>query len=309
MLNITQVSFSYKDTQRLALDNLHLHVDKGCIFGLLGPNGGGKTTLFKMISTLVPVQQGSIEIFGLNLKQDAQEIRKKMGVVFQVPSLDKKLTVEENLRYQGYLYGLQGKKLSDKIDAGLEQVGLSNRRKEKVETLSGGLQRRVEIAKSLLHEPQLLVMDEPTTGLDPGSRRDFWAYIKHLQKSGMTVLVTTHLMEEAEQCDRLAILNLGKLVVTDTPAALKQKIGGEVLTLQVLDQDEMIAQIEKRFGKRPEIFNNQLRLEIDQAHQFVPELVRAFPEKIISVTVSKPNLEDVFVHFTGHQFWEEKPTQ
>ncbi len=187
---------SHRYGSRQALDNLDFDVTSGEIFGLLGPNGGGKTTLFRILATLLPVQEGQVELLGLDVAREPEHVRTQIGVTFQSPSLDRKLTVRENLATQGALYGLSGSHLAGRIDTLLSRLGLADRARDRVESLSGGLARRVEIAKGLLHDPRVLLLDEPSTGLDPGARLDLWQYLRLLrEEAGVTVLVTTHLME------------------------------------------------------------------------------------------------------------------
>src|SRR5215468_4437890 len=226
IIRIEQLRHSYG--QRAALKGISFDVLPGEIFGLLGPNGSGKTTLFRILSTLMLPTGGQALISGFDVARQADEVRPRIGVVFQEQSIDVKLTAAENLWHQGHLYGLRGSLLRDRIREMLGRVGLEDRAKEKVETFSGGMQRRVELAKGLIHRPSVLLLDEPTTGLDPGARRDLWLYLGSLREcEGVTVLVTTHLMEEAERCGRLAILSHGKLVGLGTPAELKSEIGGD----------------------------------------------------------------------------------
>src|SRR5262249_27972973 len=202
-------------------------VGAGGWFGLLGRKGSGKTTMFRILSTLMVPVGGRAFILGHDAAREPSRLRREIGVVFQSQSIDLKLTASENLRHQGHLYGLRGRELSTRIRTVLERVGLADRAKDRAETFSGGMQRRLELAKGLLHGPKVLLLDEPTTGLDPGARRDVWQYLRILrEQEQVTVLVTTHLMEEAERCDRLAILNEGKLVALGTPGELKREIGG-----------------------------------------------------------------------------------
>ncbi len=218
---------------RLALDHLSFSVAPAQIFGLLGPNGSGKTTLFRILSTLMIPSGGLATIRGFNVATEPAQVRQQTGIVFQSRSLDIKLTVEENLRHAGHLYGLSGKHLRARIADVLQRVALTDRAKDYVETLSGGMQRRVELAKGLIHSPAVLLLDEPTTGLDPGARLDLWQYLRMLRdEEGVTVLVTTHMMEEAEYCDRLAILSEGKLVALGSPEELKSTIGGDVVLFE-----------------------------------------------------------------------------
>ncbi|HUR38220.1 MAG TPA: ABC transporter ATP-binding protein, partial [Planctomycetota bacterium] len=228
--------------ERLALDGVSFSVRKGEVFGLLGPNGGGKTTLFKILSTALRPTSGSARIEGVDVRDDA--VRRRIGVVFQAPGLDQKLTVAENLLHQGHLYGLRGAALRRRIDEELGRFKLSDRARDRVEKLSGGLQRRVELAKALLHQPEILLLDEPSTGLDPGARRDLWDALRSLK--GVTVLLTTHLLEEAERCDRLAILHKGKLVALGAPLDLRGEIGGDVVTIRAKDAEALAAAIREK---------------------------------------------------------------
>lgn len=296
--------------QRRALNQLSFEVHSGEIFGLLGPNGGGKTTLFRLLSTLLPLQAGSAEITGLDLATRSQEIRNLIGVTFQSPSLDGKLTVQENLKHQAHLYGISGALMRDRIANALSHLGLTDRKGDLAESLSGGLKRRVEIAKGLLHSPRVLLLDEPSTGLDPGARHDLWKYLKQLQQeNGVTILITTHLMEEAEHCDRLGILNRGELVTCGTPDELRASVGGDCLTIQAEHPDELARLITEKFGVTPQRVNASLRLEHTRGHEFLKDLIDAFPDQVTSVSLGKPTLEDVFIHETGHQFWQAEESE
>jgi ABC-2 type transport system ATP-binding protein len=219
-----------------------------------------------------------------------------MGVVFQAPALDTRLTVVENLRHQGHLYGLRGADLTARIHDVLARVGLDDRGRDLVRRLSGGLQRRAELAKALLHRPALLILDEPSTGLDPAARREVW--------HGTTVLLTTHLMDEGAGCDRVAILHEGRLVAMGAPDTLTQAIGGDVITITARDAASLSERIARRFGVKVETVDGRLRLERERAHEFIPELVEAFPGEVDAITFGKPTLEDVFVHYTGKRLSE-----
>ncbi len=302
LIEIDRLSHSYGT--RLALNEVSLKVEEGEIFGLLGPNGGGKTTLFRILSTLIPISRGKVSLFGLDLRTALGEIRRQIGVIFQSPSLDKKLKVIENLRHQGHLYGLSGKRLACRIDEMLDRLKLKDRTHELVEKLSGGLQRRVEAAKSLLHRPRLLLLDEPTTGLDPGARKDLWDYLRDLRKhEGTTLLFTTHLMEEAERCERLGILDRGRLIAVDRPDALRSRIGGEVIMIRSKFPEKLCKEIQQKFGSEPHVLDGMVRLEQTHGYEWIARLVEAFPGQIDSITLGKPTLEDVFIQLTGHRFW------
>ena len=289
---------------RQALAGISFDVRRGEMFGLLGPNGGGKTTLFKILSTLMPFTQGRIHIFNDDLVRHADTIRGRLGVVFQHPSLDPKLTVFENLQHHGHLYGLWGNALRQRANAVLQRLGLLERRRDLVEILSGGLQRRVELAKALLHEPSILLLDEPSTGLDPGARLDFTATLEELQdKRGVTILLTTHILEEAERCDRVGILHEGHLVALGTPDELTRQVGGDVVVIDSSDPESLRQRIIERFACKPVVVDSKLRVEIEQGHVFVRDVVDAFADAIQAVTFGKPTLADVFIHLTGHQLW------
>ncbi len=299
-VNVDRLGHRYGE--RVALDDVSFAVASGEIFGLLGPNGGGKTTLFKIVSTLLLPAEGTVRVFGDDVARDPAAVRRRLGVVFQHPALDGRLTVEENLRHQGHLYGLSGRPLSVRIGEVLARVGLDDRRRDMVATLSGGLQRRAEVAKALLHRPQLLVLDEPSTGLDPAARRGIWQDLSALRREeGTTVILTTHLMDEAAACDRVAILDLGRLVALDTPEALTATIGGDVVQVTTRDPQGLAARVASRFGVRAKVVDGKVQIERDRAHEFIAELVESFPGEIDAVTFGKPTLEDVFVQFTGRR--------
>ena len=304
VISVQNVVHRYE--RRTALDGVSFDVHPAELFGLLGPNGSGKTTLFRILSTLMVPSGGRAVILGHDVATDPSGLRRKIGVVFQAQSIDIKLTAAENLLHQGHLYGLRGAALQARIAEMLGRVGLADRAHEKAETFSGGMQRRLELAKGLLHHPSVLLLDEPTTGLDPGARRDLWQYLRILRdEENVTVLVTTHLMEEAERCDRLAILNQGKLVALGTPTELKQEIGGDVILLDTQDAESLAQRIRERFFGDTQVLEGQVRMERKNGHRFITELVEAFPGEISAISVSKPSLEDVFIRRTGHKFWTE----
>lgn len=295
---IDQVEHRYGERQALA--GVSFDVPQGDIFGLLGPNGSGKTTLFRILSTLMPLQKGRVELGGLDLVRNPDAVRRLIGVTFQAPSLDIKLTVRENLIHQGHLYGLSGKALKDRCDVVLEQLGVAERAGDFAERLSGGLKRRVEIAKCLLHAPKILLLDEPSTGLDPGARHELWKILETLQRDfGVTILVTTHLMEEAERCSRLAILDQGKLIALGRPDELREMVGGDSVTINADQPDAFAQALEQRFGVHCQRVGAAIRVERERGHELLTEIATAFPGEFRSLTVGKPTLEDVFIKLTG----------
>ncbi len=307
VVEIDQLRHSYGD--RTALKGVSFSVRPAEIFGLLGPNGSGKTTIFRILSTLMVPSGGRATIMGRDVAASPAAVRREIGVVFQSRSIDLKLTARENLIHVAHLYGIHGAAQRRRVDEMLKRVSLDDRAHDRAETFSGGMQRRLELAKGLLHHPSVLLLDEPTTGLDPGARRDLWQYLQLLRdQEGVTIIVTTHLMEEAEKCDRLAILSEGNLVALGTPAELKSEIGGDVVMLEARDADSaqsLAARMHRRFGLAATILGSQVRVEREAGHRFVTEVVEAFPGEIDSVSIAKPSLEDVFIHRTGHRFWTE----
>jgi ABC-2 type transport system ATP-binding protein len=293
--------------ERVALHELSLRVAPGEIVALLGPNGSGKTTLFRILSTLIAPQAGRAEIFGASLADPAgrEQVRRQIGVVFQSPSLDKQLTAQENLLFHGVLFGLRGSALRSRAQVLLDRFDLRDRAADRVSTFSGGMRRRVEIAKGLVNQPRLLLLDEPSTGLDPVARAEVWKHLEHVRRSdGVTVLLTTHLMEEADRCDRVAILDGGRLAAEGSPASLKERVGGDVITVATRDPAGVRDILRDRFQVEAETSDSQVRLERPRGHEFVPVLIEALPAMVESVSVGKPTLEDVFLHVTGRQFRE-----
>jgi ABC-2 type transport system ATP-binding protein len=304
-VEISECTYSYGETR--ALDAVSFQVAPRSIFGLLGPNGSGKTTLFRILSTLLAPESGSARLFGIDVTERPIEARRQVGVVFQSQSLDSRLTVEENLVHQGHMYGLRGHGLAECIGEVLEKVGLADRRKDRVQTLSGGLRRRADLAKGLLHGPKLLLLDEPSTGVDPVARLAFWRYLEQLRSAaGVTVLLTTHLLEEADACDELAILDRGKLIRQGTPADLKAEIGGEVVTLATGGTAAVAAALAEEFAVQDARVNgDEIRFEHPEGSKWAARLMTRFGTQIESVKISRPSLEDVFLHHAGYGFYAD----
>lgn len=289
---------------REALRGVSLSVHRGEMFALLGPNGGGKTTLFKILSTLIPAATGRVRVLGHDLRHEAERVRPRLGIVFQEPGLDRKLTVVENLVRHGHLYGLRGMALRVRIRELLARLELAARADDLVESLSGGLARRTELARGLLHSPELLLLDEPSTGLDPGARREFGAHLRELrERDGVTVVLTTHILEEAERADRVAVLHEGSLVALGRPDDLKRSVGGDVVVVQSDDPEGLRKRMRNQLGIDAQVVEGTLRIERPRGHELVREIVEVFSGEVRSVTFGRPTLEDVFVHVTGHRFW------
>ncbi len=308
MIVVSSVTHTYPPTRRRvspapAVNNVSFAVPAGEMFCLLGPNGSGKSTLFKILSTMISAVSGDVTIDGHNLRTERDQIRSILGVVFQHPSLDDKLTVYENLLFQGQLYALGGRELTSAIDRLLGRVGLAERRHDLVEHLSGGNQRRVELAKALLHAPKVLILDEPSTGLDPVARKEFTLFLRELSReTGVTVLLTTHILDEAERCDRIGIMDSGSLVATGSPTSLKEEIGGEVVVIHADAPEELKTMIESTFATRATIVDGTVRVEHAEGHRLIPQIVESWPGRIGAITLSRPSLEDVFIRHTGHTF-------
>lgn len=300
-LSIDRVTHRYGNS--VALNELSFSVPSNQIFGLLGPNGSGKSTLFRLISTLVPVQAGSIQLLGMDVMSERNRVRETLGVVFQSPSLDRKLTVRENMECQAALYGISGQDRADRIASLAKLLGVSDRLNDRCEKLSGGLKRRAELAKGLLHQPRVLILDEPSTGLDPSARLDLWRALVELRDHwGASVLLTTHLLEEADKCDCLAILDNGKLVAFDSPDNLRRATGETVISVMT-DEPKLVAGVlQSRFGSDPKILDNQVRVVINDAGTVVTDVLQALAGNSLSITIGRPDLEDVFIRRTGTSF-------
>lgn len=297
--------------EREALRDVSFGVAPGEMVSLLGPNGGGKTTLFRILATLLPASTGDAFVFGRSVTSDPYGVRRRIGVVFQKPSLDLKLTVMENLIHHGHLHGLHGRPLRARAKEMLAALSLADRARDLVSSLSGGLARRVELAKGLLHRPDLLLLDEPSTGLDPAARRDFMSLLQELKKrDGVTVLLTTHFLEEADRSDRVGILDRGRLVAEGPPGELRSQIGGDVVTLAASDPEALRLKIEARFGVAASVVHGDVRVEAPRGHEFIRNAVEAWPNEIAAASFGRPTLEDVFVHLTGRTLSadEEEPS-
>lgn len=285
---------------RAALSDVNLAVREHEMFGLLGPNGGGKTTLFRILSTLLAPTAGRARVGGHDVVQEAMAVRHHLGVVFQSPALDPQLTVAENLRCGGHLYGLRGVDLEQRLRSSAEALGVADRLGDRVQTLSGGLQRRVEIAKSLLPRPRVLLLDEPSTGLDPAARDGLRSALENLRRErGVTIVMTTHLLDEAERCDRVAILHRGKMVACDAPQVLRSALGVDVAVLSGPDPEVLAQRVREAFGWPVSVRGDRVRVEVRGGGEASARLVEALAGAADTVTVGRPTLEDVFLQLTG----------
>lgn len=294
---------------RPALTDLTATIAKEETVAFLGPNGSGKTTLFRILSTLMPPSEGRASVGGCDVALEAEAVRRRIGVLFQSPGLDKSLSVRENLAHQGYLYGLRGRDLAGRTGRLLERVGLAARADERVETLSGGLKRRAEIAKSLLHDPEVLLLDEPCAGLDPGARNEVWETLRELPaRSGVTVLLTTHDMDEAARCARVAILDAGRLVALDPPRALVDSLKGGIVHLRIAgDLPSTARELEAEFQVRVQAGREDLLFVHPDAPGCLARVLSRYGAAVLSGEVRRPTLEDVFLAKTGRPFWVDAP--
>ena len=289
--------------ERVAIQDLTLDVSVGGVVGFLGPNGSGKSTLFRLLSTLVPVQEGTIRILDRDVGDKMDEVRGLLGVVFQAPSLDRKLTAYENIAFQGDLLGLRRRELSSRVEELSTWFRIREHLSERTEKLSGGLKRRVELVKGLLHEPDVLLLDEPSTGLDPVSRLELWQCLEKLRvERGTTVLLTTHLLDEAEKCDRIAIMDQGRLVAWDSPQVLRGETGECVLELEGEDLESIGNWIFDELGERGVVVGNRLRYLVRECDDRFWSLQQALVLRCRSVRIGRPGLEDVFFAKTGKAY-------
>ena len=290
-----------------AVRGIELEVHSGEIFGFLGPNGAGKSTTISMLCTLLTPTAGSASVAGINVVLDPAAVRQRIGLVFQDPSLDDQLTGRENLEFHAFIYSVPAPERRQRIDEMLELLQLSDRASSQVRTYSGGMKRRLEIARGMLHQPQILFLDEPTLGLDPQTRKSIWTHLNELRsKKGVTIFMTTHYMDEAEYCDRIAIIDRGRIVALGTPDELKAKVGGDVVTITSSQPDEAARELEKTLGVTPTRENGSLRMEVPDGKKFVPRLVRELTVPVDTVTLRRPSLDDVFLKLTGRAIREEE---
>jgi ABC-2 type transport system ATP-binding protein len=297
-VSVTGLLKSYGDFE--AVRGIDLSIDSGETFGFLGPNGAGKSTTISMLCTLVTPSGGHAEVAGFDVQRQRDEVRRNIGLVFQDTTLDGYLSAERNLRLHAELYGMPRQGLDERLRQVLDMVGLWDRRGSKVATFSGGMKRRLEIARGLMHSPRVLFLDEPTVGLDPQTRSSIWNYIRELkQAEDITIFLTTHYMDEAEYCDRIAIMDHGKIIALDTPEALKASIGKDRVQIHTDDNAAAIAALAEHFGLSASVVEGAVTFAVERGEAFVPRLFSEFPLPIRSVNVARPTLDDVFMSYTG----------
>jgi ABC-2 type transport system ATP-binding protein len=288
-----------------AVAGVSFAVQQGEIFGFLGPNGAGKTTTINMLATLLRPTRGTAVLAGHDVLREPNQVRQAIGMVFQDPSLDDRLTAEENLYFHAMLYNVPRPLREQRMSQVLDIVGLTDRRKSIVRTYSGGMKRRLEIARGLLHHPKILFLDEPTSGLDPQTRNAMWDHVHKLRDAiGITVFMTTHYLDEAENCDRIAIIDHGKIQALDTPEALKRRVGGDKII--VVGDPELQRDIAARYGVPVQAVDGEIHFQVAGGAEFVPRVVVDFKERIKSIQVKRPSLDDVFLQLTGHAIREEE---
>ena len=307
-MNIIEVDeLSKKFGHLVAVDKVSFGVKEGEIFGFLGPNGAGKTTTINMLCTLLKPTEGRATVNGYDVVKQQAKVRRSIGLVFQEPTLDEYLTAEQNLRFHAYAYKVPGEERERRINELLELVELSDRRKSKVSTFSGGMKRRLEMARGLLHSPKLLFLDEPTLGLDPQNRRHIWDHILSLRKkNNLTIFLTTHYMDEAEYCNRITIIDYGKIVALDTPDKLKDMVGGDLVTLKAEDNDAVANELREKYNLSPILEQDAIIFSVSQGDKFLVKLMGSFQNHLTSISIRRPTLDDVFLKLTGRAIRDEE---
>jgi ABC-2 type transport system ATP-binding protein len=291
----------------VAVDGISFNVQKGEIFGFLGPNGAGKTTTINILCTLLLPTSGKASVNGFDVVRERRQVQRSIGLVFQEPTLDDYLTAEQNLIFHAYAYGVPRDVREKRMTELLELVQLTDRRKNRVATYSGGMKRRLELARGLLHHPQILFLDEPTLGLDPQTRRLIWDHINILrQQENLTIFMTTHYMDEAEYCDCIAIIDHGKIVALDTPSKLKDSVGGDIVSIQADNQEQALKELKESFQLAPITQNGMISFSVQHSDTFLPEFMRGFHSGLRSISVHRPTLDDVFLKLTGRAIRDQE---
>jgi len=300
MIDVQQLARRFGELE--AVKDVSFAVGEGEVFGFLGPNGAGKTTTISMLTTLLQPSSGRARVNHYDVVRQRSEVRRSIGLVFQQTTLDETLTAEQNLRFHAYAYGVPSDVRERRLRELLSMVELWDRRASKVRTYSGGMKRRLEIARGLLHHPRVLFLDEPTLGLDPQTRRRIWEYLAELRaREGLTIFLTTHYMDEAEQADRIAIIDHGRIVALDSPTGLKSGVGGDMITIATGDGDAAGEEIRSRYGLSPSVADGTVSFHVPAGEAFLPEFVRRFSQPLEAIGLRRPTLDDVFMHLTGRE--------
>jgi ABC-2 type transport system ATP-binding protein len=314
MIEVDRLSRSFGSLQ--AVKNVSFDVGHREIFGFLGPNGAGKTTTINLLCSLLKPTSGRATLNGFDIASEQDSVRQSIGIVFQDPTLDDQLTAAENLQFHAMLYNVPAEERAGRSRRVLDMVGLTPRARDRVETFSGGMKRRLEIARGLMHYPHVLFLDEPTLGLDPQTRSSIWEHVHELrQEYDTTIFMTTHYMDEAENCDRIAIIDHGEIVALDTPGNLKHAVGGDIITLRSNDAQTTQRELKEKFGLEATVSQapadtsgpagDRINLEVPSGRTLLPQLLKGLASEILSVTVREPTLDDVFLKLTGRQIREE----
>ncbi len=285
-----------------AVKGVSFEVPEGELFGFLGPNGAGKTTTINMLCTLLHPSAGSAAVNGFDVVRERSQVRRSIGLVFQQPTVDEYLSADQNLLFHAYAYHVPADVRAKRIDELLQMVELADRRRSRVRTFSGGMKRRLEIARGLLHHPRVLFLDEPTIGLDPQTRRHIWEYLLRVrEQEQLTLFLTTQYLDEAENCDRIAIIDHGEIVALDTPDGLKRRVGGDLVTFSVPDPQAAVDQVKEGYGFDAASRDGKVRFHVPQGDTFLPRFVQSFPQPLQSISLERPSLDDVFITLTGHE--------
>lgn len=306
IIQVENLAKSYRGLE--AVKSVSFQVAEGEVFGFLGPNGAGKTTTINMLCTLTRPTGGRAQVAGYDVVKQTSEVRRSIGLVFQETTLDDYLPAEQNLRFHAYAHGVPKSTLETRMRDLLTLLELWDRRKDKIHTYSGGMKRRLEIARGLLHHPRVLFLDEPTLGLDPQTRRLVWDYLKNLRsREDLTIFMTTHYMEEAENCDRIAVIDHGEVVALGSPDNLKAKVGGDIVTLRTEDNAAMASVLRERYTLESDIRDGTIIFQVARGDEFLPELVRSGAHGLISMSLRRPTLDDVFLQLTGREIRDRIP--
>ncbi len=306
VIEVEQLVKSYNSVK--AVDGVTFNVTEGETFGFLGPNGAGKTSTINILCTLLGFDSGNAQVNGYDCVKESLKVRSSIGLVFQEVTLDNELTAHENLKFHCYMYNMSKRLANERIDEILEVVGLEDKRSTAVKKFSGGMKRRLEIARGLLHRPKVLFLDEPTLGLDPQTRSNVWEFISTLKGSlGTTVFMTTHYMDEAEVCDRIAIIDAGKIIACESPGSLKSSLRGDTVYIKTSDDGRACVELHEKFNLSARKIGSGLSIIVEAGEKFIPKIFESLETPVLSVSMKRPSLEDVFINLTGKEIREAQP--